>query len=299
MVIVLALAAAVLYGSADFLGGAASRRTQALSVLTVSAPAGAVVTLAAALLAGGTLGPGLGWAAAGGAIGGAGLIAFYAGLAAGPMTVVAPVSALVSTVLPVGVALVSGERLTARVYAGVLLCLLAIVLVSMERPAKRQPADPAARAAAGWRGASLYQAHRATVRGVGYGVVSGLAFGTFFVFLRVAGESAVFWPVFASRLAGCVVALGVAAVLGSPPVWRGASNRVVIAAFGSGVLDAGANVFYVLATRAGLFGIAVVLTSLYPGVTVLLARAVLGEHMRRVQLAGLLVAATGVALVTF
>jgi uncharacterized membrane protein len=66
----------------------------------------------------------------------------------------------------------------------------------------------------------------------------------------------------------------------------------------SGVLDASANIWYVLATRAGLFGIAVVLTSLYSGVTVLLARVLLGERMRGVQRAGLALAALGIVLVT-
>ena len=73
---------------------------------------------------------------------------------------------------------------------------------------------------------------------------------------------------------------------------------LLVAVFGSGILDAAANVSYVIATRRGLFGLAVVLTSLYPGVTVVLARFVLGERLRIVQLAGLLLAALGVILVT-
>src|SRR5215469_15190476 len=134
MVIVFALAAAVMYGSADFLGGAATRRSRALSVAAVSVPAGAVVMLVAAVVAGSPLPTaGLGWAVAGGAFGAVGLIVFYTGLAVGPMSVVAPVSALMSTVLPVGVAVASGEHLGVRVYAGVTTCLLAIVLVSLER----------------------------------------------------------------------------------------------------------------------------------------------------------------------
>ena len=103
MELAFALAAAVLYGSADFLGGAASRRSRAQSVLVVSAPAGAIALLASALVMGGAFRTsGLAWALAGGTAGGAGLIGFYGGLAAGPMGVVGPVSALVSTVLPGG-----------------------------------------------------------------------------------------------------------------------------------------------------------------------------------------------------
>jgi drug/metabolite transporter (DMT)-like permease len=75
-------------------------------------------------------------------------------------------------------------------------------------------------------------------------------------------------------------------------------NTLLLATFGSGTLDATANVSYVLATRAGLFGLAVVLTSLYPGITVVLARFVLGERLRPTQVIGLLLAAAGVVMVT-
>jgi drug/metabolite transporter (DMT)-like permease len=287
VVVVFGLVAAILYGSADFLGGAASRRVRALSVLTVSAPAGGLIILAAALAFGGPARvAGLGWALAGGAAGGAGLIVFYTGLAAGPMSVVAPVSALVSTVLPVSVALVTGERPGLTVYLGALACLAAIVLVSMEGGAGRRPL---ARPAAAQSGAA---------RGVGYGVASGLAFGLFFLFLRYAGATGVLWPAAASRLSGMIIMIGAALWMGAPPAWRGTSRRVLAAAIASGLLDAGANAFYILATRAGLLGMAVVLTSLYPGVTVLLARVLLGERMRPVQRAGLCLAAIGVVLVT-
>ncbi len=294
MVIVFALAAAVLYGSADFLGGAATRRSRALSVASLSVPAGAVVMLLAAVVAGGPVPTaGLGWAVAAGAFGAIGLIVFYAGLAVGPMSVVAPVSALASTVLPVGVAIASGEHLGARVYAGVATCLIAIVLVSLERG---RPAWPA-RKAAGPAQDGLVR-HHAALRGFGYGIVAGTMFGIFFVFLRTAGSSGVFWPVGIARLANCAVVLTAVVLARARPAGREAGRRVLAAAVISGVLDASANLFYVLATRAGLFGIAIVLTSLYPGITVLLARVVLRERMHVVQRAGLLLAAAGVILVT-
>jgi drug/metabolite transporter (DMT)-like permease len=282
MVIVFALAAAVLYGSADFLGGAVSRRTRALSVLTVSAPAGAILLLAAALAAGGPLpAAGLPWAAAGGTVGGVGLIIFYAGLAAGPMRVVAPVSALVSTLLPVGVAVATGERPGLPVYLGGVICLVATVLVSTETGSGKG-----------------VPAHRATLRGLAYGTSAGVAFGMFFLFLKYAGTSGVLWPSAISRTSGAVVMLGVAAWAAAPPAWRGSSPHLLAGAIASGLLDAAANVCYVLATREGLFGIAVVLTSLYPGITVLLARLVLGERMRPLQVAGLLLAIAGIAAVS-
>jgi drug/metabolite transporter (DMT)-like permease len=310
MVIVFALAAAVLYGSADFLAGAASRRSRALSVASLSVPAGAVVMLAVTVVAGSPAPTtGLGWAIAAGAVGAVGLMVFYAGLAAGPMSVVAPVSALVSTVLPVGVAVASGEHLGVLVFAGAAACLIATVLVSLEprSPARARSAPAPARSAPGVapalpagtpaaRGGYLGQ-HRA-LRGLCYGAASGAMFGIFFVFLRNAGSSGVFWPVSTSRVVNSAVVLAVAMLAGARPVGREAGTRVLVAAAGSGVLDASANLCYVLATRAGLFGIAVVLTSLYPGITVLLARVVLGERMHAIQRAGLLLAAAGIVLVT-
>jgi len=286
MVTILALGAALLYGSADFLGGVATKHARVLSMLPLSAGAGAVVVLTAALASAQPARlAGLAWGVAGGALGGVGLIIFYAGLAAGPMSVVAPVSALMSTVLPVAVALAGGEHASATVYAGALLCLVAIVLVSSSGPA-----DGAERVKGVRR-----NFHRPAV---GYGLAAGTTFGLFFLFLRNGGHSGTLWPVATARLAGLAVVLLAASATRTRPLLRGASSRLLLATAGSGVLDATANICYVAATRAGLFGLAVVLTSLYPGITVLLAKLTLGERLRGTQQFGLLLAAIGVVLVT-
>src|SRR6266571_7369255 len=131
MVVLLGLAAAVLYGTGDFLGGLAARRAQVLVVLMLAETASVIVALPAAATSPGPARlAGLAWGIGAGLVGGLGLIIFYIGLAAGPMSVVAPVSGLVSTILPVTVALAEGERPGAAVYAGGLLCLVAIVLAS-------------------------------------------------------------------------------------------------------------------------------------------------------------------------
>jgi drug/metabolite transporter (DMT)-like permease len=111
MVVMLGLAAAVLYGTGDFLGGLAARRAQVLVVLMLAETASVIVALPAAAMSPGPARlAGLAWGIGAGLVGGLGLIIFYIGLAAGPMSVVAPVSGLVSTVLPVAVALAGGER---------------------------------------------------------------------------------------------------------------------------------------------------------------------------------------------
>ncbi len=282
MVTMLAFAAALLYGSADFLGGTATKRAHVLSVLLPSGAAGFVIVLIAAVASGKQAwAAGLGWGAAAGALGGVGLIVFYSGLARGPMIVVAPVSALVSTVLPLAVALAEGERADATVYLGALLCLVAIVLVSSTGKASQRGIRRALHG-----------------RAVLYGVGAGLCFGLFFLFLRNAGQAGTLWPTAAARLAGMAVIVLAACIARTGPVTAKAGLAVLLAAVFSGVLDASANVCYLLATRAGLFGLAVVLTSLYPGVTVLLARVVHGERMGRVQQLGLALAAAGVLLVT-
>ncbi len=284
---ILALAAAVLYGSADFLGGTAARRARPLAVLAITTPAGAVITVVAAAVAsaaglGGSGLPGaagLAWGAAAGAAGTVGLLMFYAGFSIAPMSVVAPISALASALLPLGVAIAQGERPGPLVIAGGVICLVAVVLVSLERKSEERTAA-------------------ARLRGLGYGLASGIMFGLFFLFFRSAGASGVLWPVAVARLAGTAIAFAACLAAWVRPAWRGSPQGALPLALASGTVDASANICYVLATRTGLFGIAVVITALYPGMTVLLARFVLGERMRWLQRIGLGLAGAGLALVT-
>ena len=286
MVIFLGLAAAVLYGSGDFLGGMATRKVPVLPVLLLADTAGLIVALVVAATSPGTIAvAGLAWGISAGLIGGLGLIIFYIGLATGPMSVVAPVAGLVSTVLPVGVALAEGERPEVGVYAGAVLCLVAIVMTSSAGDGGGT-AGPAGRASRPGRG-----------RAIAYGAVAGAAFGLFFLLIRNAGESGEFWPVAAGRIGELAVVLIAAAVLRRSLSPGGADGRLLLAAAGAGAIDVVANICYVAATRTGAFGLAVVLASLYPGFTVLLARVVLCERLRWVQRAGLALAAVGILLV--
>ena len=220
-------------------------------------------------------------------VGGLGLTIFYTGLAAGPMSVVAPLSALVSTVLPVAVALAEGERPGGAVYAGALLCLAAIVLAS-----SATGSNPA-----GGTSAVAPAGPPPPGSALGYGIASGASFGLFFLLIRNAGQSGELWPVAAGRIGELAAVVTAAAVLRRSVRPRGAEGRLLLAAVGAGAIDAVANICYVAATRTGMFGLAVVLASLYPGVTVLLARVVLGERLHWAQRAGLGLAAIGIILV--
>ena len=288
MVILLGLAAAMLYGTGDFLGGLASRRVQVLPVLMLAETAGVIVALLAVAMSPGPVRmAGLAWGIGAGLIGGLGLIIFYTGLAAGPMSVVAPVSGLVSTILPVAAALAEGERPGAGVYAGALLCLAAIVLASSAGDSSRAHGTSPA----------LRHRLRGSGRALGYGIASGASFGLFFLLIRNAGQSGELWPVAAARVGELAVVVIAAAVLRRSLRPHGADGRLLLAAVTAGAIDVAANICYVAATRTGMFGLAVVLASLYPGVTVLLARVALGERLRWAQRAGLGLAAIGIILV--
>jgi drug/metabolite transporter (DMT)-like permease len=297
MVVLLGLAAAVLYGGGDFLGGMATRRAHVLTVLMLVETAAVIVSVAVALLSGGpAILSGLTWGFSAGVIGGLGLIVFYVGLAAGPMSVVAPVSGLVATILPVAVALAEGERPGAGVYAGALLCLVAIVLASSASETD-DPGTPGGPGHTGYTGhTGLARPPRRLGRAIAYGTASGVSFGLFFLLIRNAGQSGEVWPVAAGRIGELAVVLAAAAVL--RPGLRGLRGGIPLAAVSAGVIDVVANLCYVAATRIGAFGLAVVLASLYPGVTVLLARVVLGERLRWIQRVGLGLAAIGILLVT-
>ncbi|MEV4253616.1 EamA family transporter [Spirillospora sp. NPDC049652] len=285
MVTVLALGAALSYGLADFLGGTVTRYSSTLKALFWCVPAGLAVLFASALLTGRTpTSTSLAWGFTAGLAGGAGLLAFYRALARGPMSVVAPVSALASALLPIAVGVARGERLDATVLIGVLICLVAIALVSMEKsdgPAERS--------------------RNRLDNGPLMAGVSGVCFGLFFALVKYAGTDGGLWPLVAARAGNLtIVALALVAVLarGGAPGAGVSGRRLIGLALLSGALDASANALYYLAVNSGLLSLAAVLTSLYPAITVLLARIAYSERLRSVQRVGLALAATGVALVT-
>ncbi|WP_433465398.1 DMT family transporter [Spirillospora sp. CA-128828] len=291
MVTVLALSAALAYGLADFLGGTVTRKSTAIRALTWCVPIGLAVVLVSALLSGGSPSPvPMTWGFVAGLGGGAGLIAFYRALARGPMSVVAPVSALAAAVLPVAVGIARGERLDASVLLGVLLCLVAIGLVSMEANGDGAAAGPRPD---GWR--------RLVDSGPLMAGVSGTCFGVFFVLLKEAGGGSGLWPIVGARLGNLVIvaiALLFLAIRGGDTGPRVSGWTLIGLALLSGTLDAGANVLYFLAVHNGMLSLAAVLTSLYPAITVLLARVAYSERLRAVQRVGMAVAIAGVALVT-
>jgi drug/metabolite transporter (DMT)-like permease len=271
----LALFSAATYGIADFCGGLAARRIPATTVLLWSHILGLGLLLASAAVVGGSVtGADLLIGGLGGLCGAAGVGFLYKGLAVGPMSVVAPVTALLSASVPVLAGLLEGERPSTTVTVGMVGALAAIVLVSAEGGGSLRPSD---------------------LRGVTFALAAGLGFGLFFVALSHAGDDSGLWPLAAARVAS-VTAVGSLALLGRVPreVPRPGS-RLLTAAAGS--LDAAANVFYLLAVREGLLTVVAVLTALYPVSTIVLARVVLHERFARLQRVGLALALPAAILI--
>lgn len=275
MIVFFALTSALVFGAADFCGGSATRRAAGLPVLLISVPAGILALVGVAVALGGEVkGAALAWGVAAGVAGALGLLVFYRALAKGPMSVVAPISGLLAALVPAVAGVARGERLSLAAIAGVLLCLVAIVFVSME---KSEPLR--------------------LTGGPVLAVLAGLSFGLFFVLIRFGGDEHSLWPLLVAKISGLGVVL-VAALLrrGTFP-FRMDRATVVIAVL-AGVLDVTGNALYVFATRAGMLSIAGVLSSLYPASTVLLARLVYHERLRPIQRVGLAIAVAGVVLVT-
>lgn len=266
------VAAALVYGAADFTGGLAAKRTPALTVVALSQFAGLVVLLVALPLLGTPVPPArdLALGAAGGLGGGVGVVFLYRGLANGRMGIVAPMSAVGAAVLPVVFGLATGEQPGGLAFAGAAVALLAVVAVS---------------SGPGSAGAAR--------RGLFDAVLAGIGFGAFFVVLAQVGEGAGMWPLATARAS--VIVVGLAALLTRTALRAPRAALPAIAAAGVG--DMLANVLYVLAVRTGLLSLVAVLVALYPASTVLLARLVLGERLARVQTAGILLAVTGTALI--
>jgi drug/metabolite transporter (DMT)-like permease len=270
--IALALCASTLWGVGDFLGGLSSRRLATLTVLAVSELAGwlAVAVVVVATRPELPSGEAVAMAALAGIGGVVGLGGLYRGMAVGAMGVVAPISSA-AAVLPLAVGLASGDRPSELQLAGVAVTLAGIVLVSRERT------DAGARLAAG----------------AGLALLAAIGFGSYFVFIDVASDDGVAWAVLFSRGTATVLAVGAAVALRSG-LPRGSALPALIAI---GLFDVSANGLLALALTKGLVSLVSVLSSLYPLVTVVLARAVLGERVARAQTIGIGAALAGVALI--
>lgn len=277
---VTALLGALVYGGSDFFGGLAAKRMRAEKVTAINSIAGLATVLVASLFLGADYSPeAIGWGAAAGAVGAIALALLYACLAIGPMAILAPIMALVSALVPIAIAFIRGERLSAFGYAGMVAGLIAIVLICFV------PGTGAV---------------RPTTRGVVMAVGAGAAVGLYISFIDFSpADSGVAPLVLVFLVAGILTWLVVAVrriATGPAPAteltWRG---PVAYATY-SGLGDALASVLFLVALRLGSLSVVSVLSALSPAGTILLAAIVLKERVAVVQWIGLGVALVAAAL---
>jgi drug/metabolite transporter (DMT)-like permease len=285
MYILLALAASVVYGGADFLGAVASRRSAALAVSAVSQAVGLVAMVVALLLlpAAHPTRADFVWGIAIGAAGACSLGFFFSALVVGRIGVVTPIAAAIGAAVPVLVGIAFGDRPGVIVWTGIVLAVGAIVLIGWEPNAMPVAGDD--------EGAGAPRFDRSVV----LAVAAGLAIGAFYSLLRRTTASSGLWPLLVARAVSCPL-LFVAARVRRQPLATLRGVLVIVVA--GGLLDIVANVCLFVAMHLGPLGVVATLASLYPAATVILAYAILGERLHRRQLVGLAVGAVAIVLIS-
>lgn len=288
--VVLALAAAASWGASDFLGGVVGRRSSGPAVAFTSQMVGLVLLVVIAPFVAGSPTTGdLAWGLGAGVGGAAGVALLYHGLAVGQMSVVAPVTAVGGAAIPVVFGLLTGERPGGLALLGVVLALAAVAGLGVAAPHDHDGPRPD-----GATGAPVAVQRRGTLQaGLVAGLLSGAGFGVFFICVERAGSAAGVWPLVAARVSSVTVLGAMVLVTGGRRLARRDGAVIVLV----GLLDVAANLGYLLATRRGPLSIVALLASLYPAVTVLMARIALGERLSAVQRAGLAAAGAAVAFI--
>ncbi len=277
MEIVLAAAAAGIWGVADFCGGRATKRLSPLAV-TFAGQAISLLPLAVMLLVLGDPAPGLhdwAWGVGAGLLGFTGITMLYRALSSGSMTVVAPLTGVIAAVVPMMAGIGLGERPSLVAFLGVAAALAGIALVTGAIGVPHSP-TPA--------------------RIVLTAATAGALIGLSLVCLDRTSTESGMWPTMAMRL-GTVVTVAVVLLamrrpsglsFRNPPKW----------ALLAGVLDTSANVLFLIATRIGLLSLVSVIASLYPASTIVLAMRVDHERITRSQALGMMLVGVALVLVT-
>jgi drug/metabolite transporter (DMT)-like permease len=269
-----AVVSAVSWGSGDFSGGQATRKSHQYQVLVLAAFSGMVVLAISAIIQGERMPPGITifWAAMAGLAGALGMAALYRALSMGNTASVAPTSAITCAALPVIFGLITEGLPDTSQLAGFAVAFMGIWLVS--------------------RSPNTREKH--IREGMMLAFLSGIGFGGFFVFIAMVEKGQVFIPVLIARSVTLIVALIMLGVRRLPLPNPGSNPFALLA----GLLDTGGNVFYLLATQFTRLDIAALLSSFYPAMTVILARVILKEIISKTQLAGMLLCLVALGLMT-
>ena len=271
------IASALSWGAGDFAGGLSSRKVGAYRAVFYADFFSLFVLFAAFLIFPEALPVArVLWASAiGGLMGSIGLLVLYYSLIKGQMSIAAPVSALFAALLPVIVGSITEGLPGILQLIGFALALAAVWLIS--------------------QGSGMEGLHVSRLSDLRLPILAGVGFGCYFIFLHNATQDshAILWPMIVSRVAGTLLLLGFVLARREPlAVPRDAWKVVLINA----TLDLAGNFFYILASKTGRLDISAVLSSLYPGATVILAWLLLKEHISRWQVVGIVLALGAIVL---
>lgn len=278
--VVLAAVSALVWGTADYCGGRATQRENALVVTVASQMFGLpVLALCVLLVPGHVLAADLAWGAGAGVAGLLGIVFLYQSLSTGAMAVAAPITAVSAALVPMGIGLATDRWPSALAFGGAACAVVAIALVSIDTSG----------------------GGRATPRVVGLALTAGALFGLFFALLAQTHDYSGMWPLAAVRCVSIPVGLLAIAYLRVSRRFRAVlSLRPAGALVGwvavAGLGDIAANALFLLAAREGLLSVVAPIAALYPVSTVLLALTVDGERVRPVQVFGLGLAAAALVL---
>lgn len=264
------LVAVFVWGTSDFLGGYAARRSNAFVFTTIVHASGLLLMLGVAVASHSAFPSrtGVAWTLAAGLSGGAGLAIFYRALASGRMGLIAPVAAVLSAAIPTVFGMFTEGAPRAVQVAGFVFAVCGIWLISRAEDGGRP-------------------------EGIGSAVFAGLCFAGYYLFTKQAGDNSAVWLSALSRSASFVLTGLVVLVLRNYQITRQGVGIGVVA----GILDISGSVMYIRATQTGRLDAAVVICSLYPAITVLLARLFLKEHFTRWKMVGMFAALLAVPLI--
>ncbi len=266
------LVAVFCWGTSDFLGGFASRRSNPFIITTLAHGSGLILMLAIAVGTHATL-PGRSstmWAMAAGSLGGLGLALFYKALSTGHMGLNAPVAAVLGAAIPTIFAMITQGVPRALTIVGFALAAIGIWLISRQ------------------------EGPSGSKDGLTLSLLAGLGFAGFFLCINRTGSASAVWSSAESRIASFVL-VGLIALFASKK--RNVERVSTQCALLAGCLDATGTFFFIRADQTGRLDSAVVLTSLYPAITVLLARVLLKEHFTRWKAVGIAAALVAVPLI--
>lgn len=277
LVVVIGVVSALVFGAADFLGGLAAKRIAAVRVTAITGAVGLTTLLALLPLVGGEFSPGAALLGAlSGVTGSIAIVLLYACLAIGPMSILSPLTAVVSAIVPLTAGLLRGESLSTIGYLAIGIALVAVVLVGFV------PSTDVV---------------RPSLRGILMAIGSGAMIGAFLIIIDLTPDDSGLIPLVFNRATSSLIMFAVVGVLivlgrGGSRGWRPG----IALAVACGVVDAAANAGLLLGLRLGELSIVSVLTALYPAGTIILAAIVLRERIALVQYVGLALAITAAAM---